>query len=104
MKKLILNWRQEHYQWSIKCKLKVGKEIVYSTEVLKSNFCDYNNAYILVRCDFPVIGRQATQTAFTNCALFTKCITKIDGATIDDAEDLDLDRNSKRSSSKRWGN
>ena len=31
-----------------------------------------------------------TQVSFKNCAPFTKCITKIDGATIDDAEDLDL--------------
>ena len=27
--------------------------------------------------------------AFENCAPFTKCITKIDETTIDDAEDLD---------------
>ena len=27
----------------------VGHEIIYSTEVLKSNLCDYNSAYILVR-------------------------------------------------------
>ena len=26
----------------------VGKEIIYNTEVLKSNLCDYNDAYILV--------------------------------------------------------
>ena len=32
----------------------------------------------------------ATELAFKNCAPFTKCITKIDGTTIDDAEDLDL--------------
>ena len=25
----------------------VGKEIIYNTEVLKSNLCDYNDAYIL---------------------------------------------------------
>ena len=29
----------------------LGNEIIYNTEVLKSNFCDYNNAYILVRGD-----------------------------------------------------
>ena len=28
--------------------------------------------------------------AFKNCTLLTKCIIKIDGTTIDDAEDLDL--------------
>ena len=32
----------------------------------------------------------ATQVAFKSCAQFTKCITKINGTTIDDAEDLDL--------------
>ena len=30
------------------------------------------------------------QVSFENCATFTKCICKIDGTTIDDAEDLDL--------------
>ena len=29
----------------------VGNEIIYNTEVLKSNLCDYNHAYILVRGD-----------------------------------------------------
>ena len=27
----------------------VGNKIFYNTEVLKSNICDYNNAYILVK-------------------------------------------------------
>ena len=27
----------------------VGNEITYSTKVLQSNLCNYNNAYILVR-------------------------------------------------------
>ena len=30
------------------------------------------------------------QVAFKNCAPFIKCITKTDGTTLDDAEDLDL--------------
>ena len=68
----------------------VGNEIIYDTEVLKSNLCDYNDAYILVRMDIIVTVAPATQVAFKNCAPFTKCITKIDGTTIDDAEDLDL--------------
>ena len=28
-----------------------GNEIIYNTEVLKSNLCDHNDAYILVRGD-----------------------------------------------------
>ena len=31
-----------------------------------------------------------TQVAFKNWALFIKCITKSDGTTADDAQDLDL--------------
>ena len=31
-----------------------------------------------------------TQVSFKNRAIFTKCITKVHGTTIDDAEDLHL--------------
>ena len=68
----------------------IGSEIIYDTKVLKSNLCDYNDASILVRGDITVTAAPATQVSFENCAPFTKCITKIDGRTIDDAEDLDL--------------
>ena len=77
-------------QWSIKCKLRLGNEIIYNTEFLKSNLCDYNDPCILIKGDIAVTGHQATQEAFKNCAPFTKCITKIDGRTNDYAEDLDL--------------
>ena len=65
-------------------------EITYNTEVLKSNLCDYSNAYILVRGNVTIIRHQATQVAFKNCAPFTKRIARIDGTTTDDTEDLDL--------------
>ena len=68
----------------------VGNEIIYNTEVLISNLCNYNNAHILVRGNIIIIGHQVTQVLFKNCTSFTECITKIDGTTIDDAEDLDL--------------
>ena len=68
----------------------VGNEIIYNTEVLKSNLFYYNNAYILVRGGITVAAATATQVAFKNCAQFTKCIKEIDGTIIDDAEDLDL--------------
>ena len=55
---------------------------------MKSNICDYSNACILVRGNITIIGHQVTQIAFKNCAPFTKCITKTDGTTTDDAEDL----------------
>ena len=70
-------------KWNIvnnnsKLNYNVTNEIIYNTEILKSNLCDYNDAYILVRGDITVVAAP------------TKCITKIDETTIDDAEDLDL--------------
>ena len=65
-------------------------EIIYNTEVLRSNLCDDNNAYNLVKDNITVTAAPATQVSFKNCAPFIRCITKNDEATIDDAEDLDL--------------
>ena len=58
-------------------------------EVLKSNLCDYNNAYILVSGDITVVAVHGIQVAFKKCPPFTS-ITKINGTTVDYAEDLDL--------------
>ena len=68
----------------------VANETAYNTEVLKSSLYDYNDAYILVRGFITVRAAPATQVAFKNCAPYAKCITNIDGTTIDDAENLDL--------------
>ena len=68
----------------------VGNEVIYNTEDLKSNLCNYSDAYILVNGDITVIAAPATQVSFKNCAPFTKCVTKIDAIAVDDAEDLDL--------------
>ena len=54
---------------------------------MKSNLCD---TYVLVRGNITVNAAPEIQVAFKHCAPFTKCITKIDETTIDDAEDLDL--------------
>ena len=62
----------------------VANEVTYYTDVLKSNLCDYHKAYILGRGD--ITSAPATQVEFKNCTR----ITKIDGTTIDDAENLDL--------------
>ena len=80
-------------KWNIVNNLKTkdaANEITYDTEILKSNLCDYNDGYILVTGDITIIGHQESQLAFKNSTPFTKCITKIDGTTTDDAENLDL--------------
>ena len=65
-------------------------EIIYNTEVLKSNLYDYNDAYILVRGKVTIARNVAVRVTVKNCAPFTRCITKIVGKTIDNAEDLHL--------------
>ena len=34
----------------------VENEIIHNTEVLKPNFCDYNDAYILIGGNITIIG------------------------------------------------
>ena len=34
----------------------VGNELIYNTEALNSNLCDYNDGYILVKGDITVIA------------------------------------------------
>ena len=67
-----------------------GKETIYNTEVLKSNLCDFNDAYIFVKGYITIAGHIAARVAFKNCAPFTKCFTEFDGTTTGDADDLDL--------------
>ena len=45
----------------------VGNEIIYNTEVLKSNLCEYSNAYILVTGNIAVIEDNGNWIGFTNC-------------------------------------
>ena len=74
--------KMEHSQYDImehnsKANYGVGNEIISNTEVLRSNLCDYNDAFILVRGDITIKGRNlVTEITFKNCAPFTKCITK----------------------------
>ena len=75
---------------NLRANYNAGNEIIFNTEILKPNLCDCNDAYILVRGDITVITSPQAQVAFKNWAPFTKCITKFDETTIDDAENLDL--------------
>ena len=68
----------------------IANKIIYNTEVLKSNLCDYNDAYILAKGDIAITGHQAAEVAFKNFLPFTKDITKINETTIDNADDSNL--------------
>ena len=64
--------------------------MIYNTELLKSNLCHYNNVYILVRGNITIKGDNGAEVAIKNCAPLIKFITKVNGTTIDDIEELDL--------------
>ena len=66
-----------------------------------SNICDYADAYVLVKGTITITGAGDNDAAkllyernkgviFKNCAPFTKCISKINGAEIDNAQDIDI--------------
>ena len=73
-----------------------SNDIKFKTTMLRSNLCDYADAYILVKGTITITGagddaaaRQADErdkgVTFKNCAPFTKCISRINNADIDTA-------------------
>ena len=73
----------------------VNKEIRIKTSMLRSDLCDFNDAHIVVKGDVTLEGdndanKRNKNLVFKNNAQFTNCISKINGAKIDNAEDLDV--------------
>ena len=63
----------------------------YDTRVLKTNLCDYAEAYVLVDCTIRAAAADAnTRLALKNCAPFTTCNLEINDEHVDIAENLDL--------------
>ena len=78
-----------------------SNDIKFKTTMLRSNLCDYADAYILVKGTITITGagndaaaRQADErnkgVIFKNCAPFTKCISRINNTDIDNAQDIDI--------------
>ena len=78
-----------------------SNDIKFKTTMLRSNLCDYADAYILVKGTITITGagndaaaRQADErnkgVIFKNCAPFTKCIRKINGTETNNAQDIDI--------------
>ena len=62
--------------------------------MLRSDLCDYSDAYIVFTGDITVEGarntdRKSRSLAFKNNPPFISCISKINGVLIEDVEDLD---------------
>ena len=78
-----------------------GNSIKFKTTMLRSNLCDYADAYILVKGIITITGRENDVAArkadernkgvkFKNCAPFTKCINRINNTEIDTARDINI--------------
>ena len=71
----------------------VNKEIRIKTPMLRSDLCDFSDAYIVVKGDITVTepndAKRNKNVAFKNNAPFINYISKINGVQIDNAEDLD---------------
>ena len=73
---------------------KPSKQIRFKTSMLRSDLCDYSDAYIIVKGKIVVTNPDNDsydkKLAFKNNASFTSCILKINTTLIDNAEDLDI--------------
>ena len=69
--------------------------------MLRSSFCDYSDAYILVKGRITITragdnaaarkaGERAKGVAFKNCAPFPNYISEINNKQIDNAKDIDI--------------
>ena len=77
---------------------KPSKQIRFKTSMLRSDMCDFSDAYTLVKGTI-ILKKDAnrnfndvrkTSLAFKNNAPFTNCISKINSVLIHNAEDLDV--------------
>ena len=79
-----------------------NKSIRFKTPMLRSDLCDYSDAYILVKGTITVMAPGVNNNAnnirdkrnrpliLKNNAPFVSCITRINGELIEDADDLDI--------------
>ena len=72
-----------------------NKSIRFKTPMLRSNLCDYADAYILVNGTITVAGnqprdRQNRSLILKSNAPFFSCITRINNELIEDVDDLDI--------------
>ena len=94
----------------------VNKEISIKTSVLRSDLCDFSDAYIFVKGTIaatdPNNARRNKAVAFKNNAPFINCISQINDVQIENAEDLDVvmpmydlleySKNYKKTSGSLW--
>ena len=85
-------WIEVHDQSGETCS--TNKQIRFKTPMLRSDLCDYSDAYIVVKGIVTVTSSDNNtydkKLAFKNNAPFTSGISKINNTLIDNAENLDV--------------
>ena len=80
--------------WSIRKNYNANKKIRIETPMLRSDLCDFSDAYIVVKGIIAVTNpnnaKRNKAVAFKNNAPFINRISKNSGVQIDNAEDLDV--------------
>ena len=72
-----------------------NKEIRIKTSMLRSDLCDFSDAYIVVEGDITLEGdndanKRNKNLTFKNNAPFINCVSKINGVKIDNAEVMSM--------------
>ena len=92
-------WIEVHDQsGNAEDRYKPSKQIRFKTSMLRSDLCDFSDAYIVVKGDITltktngrgIIDIRNRFLAFKSNAPFIKCVSKINNVLIDSAEDLDI--------------
>ena len=76
-----------------------GSNIKFKTTMLRSSLCNNADAYILVKGIITIteagdndaakqLDERNKSVSFKNCAPFTKCVSRIKGTEIDNAQDI----------------
>ena len=72
----------------------VNKEIRIKKSMLRSDLCDFSDAYIVLKGTItgaePDNAKRNKSVTFKNNAPFINCISKTNGVQIENAEDLDV--------------
>ena len=88
-------WIEVHDQSSTaEDRYKPSKQIRFKKSMLRSDLCDFSDAYIVVKGKIIVTNPDNNvydkKLAFKNNEPFTSCVSKVNNTLIDNEEDLDI--------------
>ena len=74
----------------------INKEIRIKTSMLRSDLCNFSDAYMVVKRTITIVrpngAKRNKEVTFKNNAPFINCISKVNGVKIDNTEELDVVR------------